>query len=61
MFEGPWVMGRDCTVCDFYLFTVTGWLEADSVDITTLPKIQNHYERLSQRPSVKRALAQEFA
>ena len=61
MLQGPWVMGADCTVCDFYLFTLAQWLDGDGVDITTLPKIHDHFKRMAERPSVARALAQEFA
>lgn len=61
MLQGPWVMGADCTVCDFYLFTLAQWLGGDGVDITTLPKIHDHFKHMAERPSVARALAQEFA
>ncbi len=61
MLAGPYVMGADCTICDFYLYTLTQWLDGDGVDIATLPKIQDHHKRLGERPSVKRALEQEFA
>jgi len=57
MFVGPYVMGDRCTVADFYLFVLSGWLERDSVDIATLPKIHGHHQRLSERPSVVKALA----
>ena len=60
MFVGPWVMGDTCTISDFYLFTLTQWLPGDGVDIATLPKIQDHHERLSARPSVVKALAEEL-
>jgi len=60
MFVGPWIMGDKCTISDFYLFTLTQWLPGDGVDIATLPKIQDHHERLSARPSVVKALAEEL-
>src|SRR3954468_791199 len=31
MFEGPWVLGADYSVCDGYLFTLFGWLPEDGV------------------------------
>ena len=61
MFVGPWVMGERCTISDFYLFTLTQWLAGDGIDITTLPQISDHHERLSARPSVVKALGQELA
>src|ERR1041384_8620027 len=39
MFEGPWVMGKDYTVCDGYLHTISQWLGADGVDVNATPKI----------------------
>jgi glutathione S-transferase len=59
MFEGPWVMGKDFSICDGYLFTLTQWLEADGVDINRTPKIAEHFKRMSERPAVKKAVAEE--
>ena len=59
MFEGPWVMGETYTVCDPYLFTLAQWLEGDGVDAGSVPKIQDHRNRMGDRPAVKKALAQE--
>src|SRR4029077_16611076 len=50
MLKGPWVMGEQHTICDPYLFTLTGWLEGDSVDLAALPKVADHYKRMSERP-----------
>lgn len=61
MFAGPWVMGKDYSICDPYLFTVAGWLEGDSLDIARFPKVQNHHKRMAERPAVKKALAVESA
>ncbi len=60
MFEGPWVMGETYTICDPYLFTLAQWLEADGVDLARLPKIRDHRTRMSVRPTVKKALAEEL-
>ena len=59
MLRGPWVMGDTYTICDPYLFTLAGWLEGDSVDIATLPKVADHRKRMEQRPAVQKALAEE--
>jgi glutathione S-transferase len=59
MFEGPWVMGKDYTVCDGYLFTLTQWLGGDGVDIDRTPKIADHFRRMAERPAVKRAVEDE--
>src|SRR5271163_3046291 len=44
MLKGPWVMGETYSVCDPYLFTLTRWLEGDSVDLSTLPKVADHHK-----------------
>jgi len=59
MLKGPWMMGETYTICDPYLFTLTGWLEGDGVDISTLPKVADHFKRMKERPAVQKALAEE--
>jgi glutathione S-transferase len=59
MFAGPWVMGKDYTVCDGYLFTLSQWLGADGVDIGKTPKIADHFKRTGERPAVRKAVADE--
>ena len=59
MLKGPWMMGETYTICDPYLFTLTGWLEGDGVDIATLPKVADHFKRMKERPAVQKALAEE--
>jgi glutathione S-transferase len=58
-FEGPWVMGKDYTVADGYLYTLTQWLSGDGVDVNRTPKIAEHFRRVGERPAVQRALAEE--
>jgi glutathione S-transferase len=59
--SGVWVMGKDYTICDMYLFTLAQWLEADGVDLGRLPKVADHRRRVAERPAVRRAIAQELA
>jgi glutathione S-transferase len=59
MFEGPWVMGKDYTVADGYLFTLTQWLGGDGVDISKTPKIAEHFRRVGERPAVRKAVEDE--
>jgi glutathione S-transferase len=61
MLRGPWVMGDIYTICDPYLFTVAQWLEGDGLDPRRFPKVRNHRERMSERPAVRKAVAQELA
>ncbi len=59
MLKGPWVMGKDYTVCDPYLFTLSTWLDGDKADLSKLPRVVEHRQRMSERASVKRALAEQ--
>ena len=61
MLKGPWVMGEQYTICDPYLYTLTGWLEGDGVDIATLPKVADHRKRMSERPAVQKVMAEQQA
>jgi glutathione S-transferase len=61
MFAGPWVMGTSYTICDPYLFTLARWMEADGVESYHFSKVHDHLRRMSERPAVKRVLAQETA
>lgn len=54
--QGDWVMGKQYTVADAYLFTIAGWLQGDGVDKRYLPKITAHVERMNARPAVQAAL-----
>jgi glutathione S-transferase len=58
-FRGPWVMGDTYTICDPYLYTLALWLEGDSVDLATLPKVMDHRKRMAERPAVVKVLAEE--
>jgi glutathione S-transferase len=59
MLAGPWVMGKDYTISDPYLFTLSQWLEGDGVDRARFPKLVEHTRRIKERPAVQRALAGE--
>jgi glutathione S-transferase len=61
MLKGPWVMGESYTICDPYLYTIALWLEGDGVDLASLPKVADHRKRMSDRPAVQKALAEQKA
>ena len=61
MLKGPWVMGERYTICDAYLFTLAQWLELDGVDPKRIPRVVDHRRRMSERPNVKKAIAEELA
>jgi glutathione S-transferase len=61
MLKGPWVMGETYTICDPYLFTIAQWMEPDGVDPSRFPKVRDHRQRMSERPAVRKAVAEELA
>jgi glutathione S-transferase len=61
LLKGPWVMGEQYTICDPYLYTISGWLEGDGVDLTKLPKVADHRKRMEARPAVQKVVSQEKA
>ncbi len=61
MLKGPWVMGEAYSICDPYLYTISGWLESDGVDIAKFPKAHDHFRRMNERKAVKAALAAQGA
>jgi glutathione S-transferase len=54
MLEGPWVCGDAYTIGDPYLFTISGWLARNGVDIAEFPKVKAHAEAMKARPAVQR-------
>lgn len=61
MIAGPWVTGSDYSICDPYLYTISRWLEGDGVDVVRFPKVHQHFQLMTARPAVIRALAVETA
>jgi glutathione S-transferase len=61
MLKGPWVMGEQYTICDPYLYTISLWLEGDSVDLKTFPKVADHMKRMAERPAVKKVMGEQQA
>lgn len=49
------------SVADAYLFAVLNWSTATPVDLARWPTLKDYHARLRQRPSVARALGEEFA
>jgi glutathione S-transferase len=61
MLGDPWVMGETYRICDPYLFTMAQWLEQDGVDPSLFPKVIDHRRRMSERPQVRKVIAEELA
>jgi glutathione S-transferase len=61
MLKGPFLLGDSYSICDAYLFTLTGWLEGDGVDRRQFPKVSALYDRVAARPATRKVLALEGA
>jgi glutathione S-transferase len=61
LLKGPWVMGEQYTICDPYLYTISGWLEGDGVDLAKLPGVVAHRKRMEERPAVQKVVSEEKA
>jgi glutathione S-transferase len=55
--QGPWAMGASFTVADPYLFTLSGWMEGDGLDLSRYPRVTEHRRRMSERPAVRKVMA----
>lgn len=61
MVKGPWLLGEQFSICDPYLFTLTGWLPGHGIDVARYPKVAAHHARLQQDERVRKVLAQQGA
>lgn len=57
MLQGPWVLGERFSTSDLYLFTLSGWLEGDGVDVEQFAKVADHRRRMQAEPVVQKVLA----
>lgn len=54
LLRGPWVMGKDFSVADPYLFTLTIWLMQNGVELARFPRVADHYQRMLTLPAVQK-------
>ncbi len=54
LLRGPWVMGKDFSVADPYLFTLTIWLMQNDVELARFPRVADHYQRMLALPAVQK-------
>lgn len=54
-----YLMGKQYTVADAYLFTVTNWTSMTGMDLAKWPTLAAHYERVKARPATQAALKEE--
>jgi glutathione S-transferase len=57
--DGRSLLLEGFTVADAYLFTILNWSPYAGIDLAAWPAVSAYFQRLSQRPSIARALAQE--
>lgn len=58
--EGPLLFGADPTLADFYLYTITRWLEGDGVAIADYPKLAAFRSAMETRASVQTAISDGY-
>ncbi|MEX3635714.1 glutathione binding-like protein [Paraburkholderia sp. BR14320] len=49
------------SVADAYLVTVLNWARYGGVELAQWPSVQQYYERTARRPTVAKAMAEEYA
>jgi glutathione S-transferase len=54
-----YLMGDNFTLPDAYLFAVTRWAEPMKIDLSGMPNVLAHHQRVKQRPAVQEALKVE--
>ncbi|NBX86857.1 MAG: glutathione transferase GstA [Proteobacteria bacterium] len=59
--QKPYLMGKEFTVADGYLYNVTRWTNYDSIKLETghLKNLQGFMQRMAERPAVQAALKAE--
>ena len=52
----PYVLGRDFSLADLYLYMLVGWFPGEKADLwSRVPELEKHAERIAARPSVRKA------
>ncbi|MGE6468320.1 glutathione transferase GstA [Serratia proteamaculans] len=59
--EQPFLLGKDFSVADAYLFTVLRWMAPFSIELKYWPSLTRFMALIAQRKSVEAALAAEAA
>lgn len=54
-----YLMGKDFTVADAYMFTVLNWTNLHKIDLSEFKNIQDYMARVASRPAVQKALKEE--
>lgn len=54
-----YLMGKEFSVADAYMYTVVGWTKFVKIDISGLPHLSAYMARVAARPGVQAALKAE--
>ena len=54
-----YLMGKQFTVADGYLFTMLRWADGNKLDLSALPNLMAYKDRVGARPKVQEALTKE--
>jgi glutathione S-transferase len=54
-----YLMGKNFTVADAYLFVLTTWTKPTQIDLGKWPNLQKYNQRVAARPKVKEAMQAE--
>lgn len=57
--SNDYIMGKDFTVADAYLFTVMSWAKMKEVDYSKHTNLVNYMARVASRPAVQKAMKEE--
>lgn len=57
--KNNYVLGKEYSACDMYLFTVMRWTQNLKIDMAKWPKIMGFMEKVQNRPAVQTALKDE--
>ena len=54
--DGPWILGEHYSFCDPYIFLVSRWMSATSLDLTPYQNLEAHRVAMRDRPATQRVL-----
>jgi glutathione S-transferase len=57
--DKDYLMGRQFTVADAYLFVMLNWAKFHGIDLAQWPKLKAYYDRVAARPKVQEAMRAE--
>jgi glutathione S-transferase len=55
----PYLLGKDFSAADAYLFTVTNWARLLKIDLSEFPNLLAFQKRVAERPAVQSAMRAE--